>query len=109
MGYEILQIDDNTWRIEDNGVRFFLLTGKNEALLIDSGMTVNNAKEIAMTLTDMPVKLINTHADMDHIGSNQEFDTFYMHPSEASNYYNTMRHTGDFVPVVDGNIFWDTA
>ena len=104
MGYEKIQIDDNTWRIEDNGVRFFLLKGKKEALLIDSGMTVNNAKEIAMTLTSLPIKLINTHADIDHIGSNHEFESFYMHPSEASNYYNTMKHTGDFIPVEEGDI-----
>ena len=25
--YEIIKIDDSTWRIEDNGVRFFLLSG----------------------------------------------------------------------------------
>ena len=39
MAYEIIKIDENTWRIEDNKhVRFFLLTGTKEALLIDSGL-----------------------------------------------------------------------
>ena len=33
---EIIQINDNTWRIEDGMVRFFLLAGTKEALLIDS-------------------------------------------------------------------------
>lgn len=51
MGYEIIQVDENTWRIEDGGqVRFFLLTGTKEALLIDSGMTIKNAKELAESL-----------------------------------------------------------
>lgn len=104
MAYEIIQINENTWRIEDNHhVRFFLLTGTKEALLIDSGMEVGNAKEIAEELTDLPIKLLNTHADRDHICSNREFETFYMHPAEASNYYNTQRQSGDFTPIEDGD------
>lgn len=104
MAYEIIQINENTWRIEDNHhVRFFLLTGTEEALLIDSGMEVGNAKEIAEGLTKLPIKLLNTHADRDHICSNKEFETFYMHPAEASNFYNTQRQTGDFIPIEDGD------
>ncbi len=102
--YEIIQIDSQTWRIEDQGVRFFLLTGDREALLIDSGMTVHNAKEIAHSLTDLPVRLLNTHADPDHIGSNQEFDTVYMNPAELSNYHKTQRRTGDITPIWDGDV-----
>ena len=29
---EIVQIDSNTWRIEDNDVRFFVLEGTEKAL-----------------------------------------------------------------------------
>ena len=105
MAYEIIKINEGTWRIEDNRhVRFFLLTGTKEALLIDSGMQVNNAKEIAEELTDLPLKLLNTHADRDHVGSNHEFETFYMHPSEASNYYNTQKKSGDFISIYEGDV-----
>lgn len=104
MAYEIIQINENTWRIDEGHVRFFLLTGTKRAMLIDSGMQINNAKEIAMELTDLPIELINTHADMDHVGSNHEFETFYMHPSEASNYYNSKKRTGTFLPVENGDI-----
>ena len=92
---EIISINENTWRIEEEGVRFFLLAGENKALLIDSGMQVHNAKEIAESLVDLPIELLNTHADMDHVGSNNEFDSFYMNPAEASNYYNTNKKDGD--------------
>lgn len=105
MTYEVIRINENTWRIEDNAhVRFFLLTGTREALLIDSGMQVSNAKEIAQELTDLPIKLLITHADRDHVGSNGEFETFYMHPSEAANYYNTQKMTGEFIPIEDGAV-----
>lgn len=101
---EIIKISEDTWRIEDNGVRFFLLAGKKKALLIDSGMQIDNAKEIAQKLVSLPIELLNTHADPDHIGSNAEFETFYMHPAEASNYYNTQKKTGNFIPIENGDI-----
>ena len=35
---ELVRIDKDTVRIEDGGVRFFLLEGSEKALLIDTGM-----------------------------------------------------------------------
>lgn len=101
---EIIRINENTWRIEDSGVRFFVLAGEKRALLIDSGMTVRNAKDIAEELTGLPVALLNTHGDIDHVGSNGQFDAFYMNPAEASNYYNTQKRTGTILPVADGDV-----
>lgn len=102
--YQVISIDEHTWRIEDKGVRFFLLEGTEKALLIDSGMQVHCAKEIAEELTKRPLSLLITHGDRDHVGSNEEFPSFYMHPSEASNYYNTQKKTGRFIPVQEGEI-----
>lgn len=104
MDYQVIQIDSHTWRIEEPGVRFFLLEGTEKALLIDSGMQVRNAREIAEGLTALPVSLLVTHGDRDHVGSNEEFPVFYMHPTEASNYYHTQGKTGEFIPVWDGEI-----
>lgn len=101
---EIIKLKNNTWSIEDGGVRFFLLAGETRALLIDSGMTVKNACEIANSLVDLPTELLTTHADPDHIGSTDEFDTFYMHPSEATNYYKSQRRRGRFTPIWDGDV-----
>lgn len=104
MDYQVIQIDSHTWRIEEPGVRFFLLEGTERALLIDSGMQVRNAREIAEGLTSLPLSLLLTHGDRDHVGSNEEFPVFYMHPAEASNYYNTQGKTGEFLPVWDGEV-----
>ncbi len=103
MGYEIIEMGKGTYRIEDGGVRFFLLEGETGALLIDSGMTVKNAKEIAQSLTDRPVSLLNTHADRDHVGSNAEFEKVYMHPLEEPN-YRRAGQTGEIDPVEDGDV-----
>lgn len=103
MDYEIVRINENTWRIEDNGVRIFLLAGTGRALLIDSGMTLRNARDIAESLTDLPVSLLNTHADMDHIGSNAQFEAFYMHPAEEAD-YRRGGGTGRIIPVAEGDV-----
>ena len=78
MKAEIIPMGPDTWRIEDGGVRFFLLAGKERVLMMDSGMTVRDARDIAASLTDRAVFLLNTHADMDHTGSNGVFETLYM-------------------------------
>lgn len=93
----------DTWRIDDGGVRFFLLCGTERALLIDSGMTVTNAKEIAQSLTSLPVSLLNTHADRDHIGSNGEFGEFCMHPDEEPVYRRSGKG-GTILPVKGGDV-----
>lgn len=101
---EIIQIDPQTWRMEEANVRFFLLAGTQKALLIDSGMQTHNARQIAQSLVPLPVGLLNTHGDMDHVGSNAEFAEFYMNPAEASNYYNTQKRTGRILPVENGDV-----
>ena len=103
MGYEIIQMNANTWQILDGGVRFFLLTGTEKALLIDSGMMVTNARDIAAGLTDLPVSLLNTHADIDHIGSNGQFESFYMLPLEEPVYRRSGK-PGTIIPVQEGDI-----
>jgi hydroxyacylglutathione hydrolase len=102
--YTIIQIDEKTWRIEEEGVRFFLLAGEERALLIDSGMEVHHAREIARSLTELPLSLLNTHGDPDHIGSNAEFEEFYMSLSEAACYYKLSGGRGKLVPVREGQI-----
>ena len=98
-----IKINETTYRYEDNGVRFFLLMGTEYALLIDSGMQVHNAKELANELTSLPIKLFNTHTDPDHIGSNDEFDTVMMNPAELVN-YRKPHSSQTIIPVYDGDI-----
>ena len=101
MNFRIVPVDAQTWLLEEGGVRFFLLTGTKRALLIDSGMTAAEVRSAVASLTDLPVTLINTHADRDHIGANAEFDEAWMHPSEFNN-YREQGGTGAVHPVWDG-------
>ena len=103
MGCEIVKINDTTWRMEDGMVRFFLLTGTERALLIDSGMMTHDAKDIAERLTKLPVSLLNTHSDGDHTGSNAQFAKVYMHPAEES-LYRSKGGTAEILPVRGGDV-----
>ncbi|MBQ0109520.1 MAG: MBL fold metallo-hydrolase, partial [Clostridiales bacterium] len=83
---EIFRLFDNTYRIEDSGVRFFLLVGNEKAILIDSGMNTKNAKELAEGLTNLPLSLVNTLSDPDHVSGNAAFESFYMTESDYEYY-----------------------
>lgn len=102
MGCRIERVAEKTFCMEDSGVRFFLLEGSESALLIDSGMTVR-ALDIVRGLTELPVALLNTHADRDHVGSNEQFASFYMHPLEEEQ-YRSQGGKGQILPVTDGDV-----
>ena len=103
MDYTVEKKNDNTWIIAEGNFRMFLLAGEEKALLIDSGLSLRNVRKIAAGLTDLPLELLNTHADPDHIGANGEFDFCYMHPDEEENYRRAGR-SGRIVPIRDGDV-----
>lgn len=101
-----VKIDDNTWSIEDGFVRCFVLKGTEKAVLIDSGANCRDAKEVAENLCGMPVILINTHGDVDHVSGTAAFDEIYI--SEAD--YNDCNIASSFPEtalraVKDGETF----
>lgn len=98
------QLYENTWAELDVGVRIFLLTGRDKALVIDTGMNGLDIHALVATHTSLPHQLLNTHADRDHIASNSQFDALYMHPSEAAFYRNSQNGTGTLMPVFDGDV-----
>ncbi len=103
MAEEIIQINENTWRIEDGHVRFFLFCGTERAALIDTGMTKPDARRVAEGLTKLPLIVINTHADPDHISGNGAFDEIYMSPAEEDN-YRAHHGEGRLIPVREGDV-----
>ncbi len=100
---EIIKINDNSWRIEDGFVRMFLLTGRDTALLVDSGATYPEARQIAESLTDKPLALLNTHSDPDHVSGNGAFSFYFMHPGDYP-YYFEQGGPGNMMPLRDGDV-----
>lgn len=101
----IERINDNTWRIEDGFVRCFLLAGTEKAVLIDTGATSGDAKALAESVTDLPVVLLNTHGDGDHVAGNAAFAKFYMHPADYANCSVAARcPDSELIPLQDGDV-----
>jgi glyoxylase-like metal-dependent hydrolase (beta-lactamase superfamily II) len=101
--YEVVKLGEGSWRIEDNGVRALLFAGSERALLVDTGFGNGNIKEVVEGLTDLPVMLVNTHADGDHTGCNALFEQAHIHPSEYAFYLAGAAPGSKVSPLWDGD------
>ena len=97
------QIDERTWRYDEQGVRFFLVAGSERAALIDSGMMTHDARELAAEVCDLPLLLLHTHCDIDHVGSDAEFDEVWLSPMELV-HPQAPRYSPRVKPLWDGDI-----
>lgn len=101
--YDVIPMGEKTWRIEDNGVRAYLFAGTGKALLTDTCFGRSGSlKALVESLTDRPVMVVNTHADGDHTGCNEEFGKVYMHPAEFA-YYHAAKPGAPVEPVWEGD------
>ena len=57
----------------------YLIEGRDYALLIDTIMGWGNLSAYCRTLTDKPLRVVNTHVHPDHTGGNFHFDACYIH------------------------------
>lgn len=102
---EIIRIDSHTWRFEDGFVRFFLLEGDDKAVLIDSGVDCPEALELAKTLTDKTIMLLNTHGDGDHTSGTGRFSEIHIHVLDYTNCeVNTRYPDTSLAEIKDGDI-----
>lgn len=60
----------------------FLLIGREQNILIDTGFGFFSMKSVVNSITKLPCKVLNTHSHFDHLGSNFEFKdvAMYDHP-----------------------------
>lgn len=81
--FTVQRIDKTTYAISEYGhwekVHSFLLVGEKKAVLIDTGLGIDNIKRITNQLTHLPVEVITTHVHVDHIGSHGEFEKIFVH------------------------------
>ncbi|AYF09464.1 MULTISPECIES: MBL fold metallo-hydrolase [Bacillus] len=85
--FTVKQIARNTYAISEYGhwekVHSFLLVGDTAAILIDTGLGIDNLKRITDQLTNLPITVVTTHVHWDHIGSHAQYEEIYVHALEA--------------------------
>ncbi|WMJ89077.1 MBL fold metallo-hydrolase [Anaerocolumna sp. MB42-C2] len=106
INYNTIKIAQGFYSIEQDFVRSFLIEGDREALLIDTGVGDGNLKEYIEQITKLPVTVIFTHADGDHVGGAGQFERRFMHPGEFDYYKNKHenRVTVSMEPIWEGDI-----
>jgi len=88
--YSVRQLADDLWTIEETMVRCFLIRGSKEATLIDACASGGSEFQEAVrsVVGDMPVDVVLTHADPDHIAGIPPNTIPMLHPSEFDRYRN---------------------
>lgn len=79
----IRQINSHVWLLRDeHNDTCYLVTGKEKALLIDTMCGYVNVREMAESITLLPLLVANTHGHGDHIFGNVWFREAMLHPSD---------------------------
>ena len=94
------KIADGSYKIENSfgdklpfNIYCYLVVGEKYALLIDTILGFGDLKSYCETLTDKPIKVVNTHAHQDHFGGNFHFDSCYMHSRDIKYFLDNPEFT----------------
>ena len=84
--FTVEKVDEDTYVISEykhwEETHCYLLIGKEKALLIDSGLGVENIKKVVDKITSLPIKLVTTHVHWDHIGGHRYFNDIAVYRDE---------------------------
>ena len=60
----------------------YLIVGKKQAVLFDTGMGISDIRKVTVLLTSLPIIVLNSHTHNDHVGGNWQFDNVYAMDTE---------------------------
>ncbi|MBS5115058.1 MAG: MBL fold metallo-hydrolase [Erysipelotrichaceae bacterium] len=69
---------------DDGKVREFLIIGQKKAVLIDTGFKDTHVIDLVKSMTSLPVQLIITHGNRDHIGDLEDFEECFIHQKDET-------------------------
>lgn len=61
----------------------YLVTGREKAMLVDTGMGVGDLLGAVRAITSLSVVVVNTHGHPDHAGGNPGFPEAWLHPADV--------------------------
>lgn len=101
--YQFKLIRENFYSIEMGFVRSFLVVGDKEMLLIDTGVGANELALQLRQFKDLPIKVVFTHGDSDHVGDAKDFPVRFMHPGEFDYYQAKNANPVAMQPIWEGD------
>lgn len=79
--FEVYKVAPETFAIYEphqfEEVISYLIAGRRQAVLFDTGMGIADIKKVVSRLTSRPVVVVNSHTHNDHVGDNWEFPFIY--------------------------------
>ncbi len=85
--FTVEPIDSQTYALSEYGqwmkLHSYLFLGSERAMLVDTGLGIDNIKTTVSQLTDLPVTVLSTHAHWDHIGGHAHFTDIWVHEAET--------------------------
>ncbi len=76
--FEVYELEPGIWAIYEpfqwQEVISYLIAGSESALLFDTGNGLGDIAAIVDDLTELPVRVLNSHSHFDHIGGNYQFE-----------------------------------
>ena len=85
--FTVERIDEMTYAISEYNhweqVHSFLLIGSKKAALIDTGLGIENIREVVAKLTEKEIIVLTTHVHTDHIGGHGLFSDIRVHEMDA--------------------------
>lgn len=83
MVFEVEKVTERIYRITMPYVCSYLIVGAEKAVLLDTGWGYGDIKEVAESITDLPILLILSHGHPDHLGSAVQFEKAYLNERDV--------------------------
>ena len=109
--YAVRHLDDDVTAISEPYIEEFYrcniwhIRGRDQDMLVDSGMGVVSLREWVPIVTEKPLIAVASHTHFDHIGCHHEFECRAVHEAEADLMANPTRANTLADPYVTDEIF----